>query len=212
MDKILQKKWSYSLTFCVLGSLLSLGMSAPTLAEPKQLGYRQVDNWGVDGQHGILRVRGALTDSPCRLSMRTADQTIDLGSVPVGSLPHIGSEGRGVTFQIELTDCLAVANARMDRQTGQMPWSTDEPAVSIRFMAMDTDSAGRYARLRGVSGLGLVIQDARGKPMTLGMYGTPQMLPAGQSILTYSVIPIKLENRVSPGAFYAVIGFQLSYD
>lgn len=212
MDKLQQQRGFSPLSICLLGSLLSFGISAPTAAAPKQVGYRQVDNWGVDGQHGILRVKGALTDSPCRLSMRTADQTIDLGTVAIGDLPHIGSEGRGVAFQIELTDCLAVANARMDRQTGQVPWSTDQPGVAIRFMSNDSDGSGRYIALRGIDGISLLIKNEQGIPLPVGKFGKPQLLPAGQSALTYRVTPVRVANRVSPGAFYAVMGFQLSYD
>nr|WP_314264849.1 fimbrial protein [uncultured Moellerella sp.] len=212
MDTLQQQRGFSPLSICLLGCLLSVGMSAPTAAAPKQLGYRQVDNWGVDGQHGILRVKGALTDSPCRLSMRTTDQTIDLGTVAIGDLPHIGSEGRGVTFQIELTDCLEVANGRMDKQTGQALWSPEQPGVAIRFMAPEMDGSGRYAQINGVSGLGLVLNDVQGNAMQLGQYSRPQLLPVGQSTLTYTVAPVKVANRVSPGAFYAVMGFQLSYD
>ncbi|HEM7146927.1 TPA: type 1 fimbrial protein [Providencia stuartii] len=212
MGKLLKRTGVYALSCCLLGSILSFGLSSSIFAAPKQLGERYVDNWGVDGQHGILRVRGTLTDSPCRLSMRTADQTIDLGSVAVGDLPHIGAKGQGVTFQLELTNCLAVENARMDRQTGQVPWSKDEPGVAIRFVSADTDESGRYALLKGTSGLGLVIQDAKGEIMPLSQYAPPILLPAGQSILTYRVFPVRLDQRVYPAAFSGVIGFQLSYD
>lgn len=212
MDNLPKRMGRYALSGCLLGGVLSLGLSSPTFAAVKQQGYRYVDNWGVDGQHGVLRVRGALTDSPCRLSMRTADQTIDLGTVAVGDLPSLGAEGQGVTFQVELTNCLAVENARMNRQTGQVPWSTDEPGVAIRFVAADTDSSGRYALLNGVSGLGVIIQGPKGETMPLSQYASPILLPAGQSTLTYRVLPVRLGDRVSPGEFSGVIGFQLSYD
>lgn len=181
-------------------------------ASPSPVDYRVVNNWNVDGQHGILRVRGSLTDSPCRLVMESQEQTIELGTVGVGELPAVGSEGRSVPFQLELTDCLAVANARMDRQTGQMPWSVDQPGVSVRFLTSDVDGTGRYVQLHGISGIGLVIKDSEGQPLTLGQYSSPRLLPVGQSVLNYTVTPVRVASVLSPGAFYAVMGVQLSYD
>lgn len=197
---------------CLVGALSCGTFSTVMYADPSAQVYRIVDNWEVDGQHGILRVQGSLTDSPCRLEMHSRDQTIELGSVGVGDLSVIGSEGRSVSFQLALTDCLAVANARMNRQTGQVPWSRDQPGVAIRFLAEDTDGTGRYVKAKGITGLGLVIKDAMEHPLALGQYSSPRLLPVGQSMLTYTVTPVRVASAMSPGSFYAVIGFQLSYD
>lgn len=207
-----QSKGSIKPMVCLLGSLLSLGVSVPSQAGQEIFGYRSPDRWGVDGQHGVLRVKGALTDSPCRLAMHSADQTVTLGTVARGDLSGVGVEGKSVKFTLSLTDCLAVENARMNRQTGQVPWSTNQPGVAVRFVAVDTDGTGRYVKANGVSGLGLVIKDDTGRALTLGQYSAPRLLPAGQSVLTYSVAPVRVPGLMSPGAFYAVIGFQLSYD
>lgn len=37
------------------------------------------DNWNVDGANGVLHVRGALTESACRLEMTSAYQDVWLG-------------------------------------------------------------------------------------------------------------------------------------
>lgn len=37
------------------------------------------DNWQVEGANGVLQVRGALTESACRLEMTSARQDIWLG-------------------------------------------------------------------------------------------------------------------------------------
>ncbi|MGG4609853.1 fimbrial protein [Providencia sp. Me31A] len=207
----LSREFLRSLSY-LLGSLLCVSVGFPAFAGLKDIGYRSVDNWQVDGQHGILHVKGALTDSPCRLVMSSADQTIMLGTVPVGDFPSIGTQGKATKFNIELTNCLAVENARMNRQTGQVPWSLDQPGFSMRFTAVDTDSSGRYVKLNGISGLGLMIKDNNGKTLKLGQYNDPSFLPAGQTILTYNVVPVRVPGPFSPGAFYAAIGFQLSYD
>lgn len=196
----------------VLGLLLYMGIITPTIAREQSLGYPAFDNWNIDGQHGVLRVRGALTDSPCRLAMHSADQTINLGVVTLNQFPEIGSEGLEATFQLALTDCLAVANTQMNKLTGLMPWSTDQPGVSVRFYSVDTSNNGRYIKLHGVSGLGLIIKDSTGHALNLGQYSQPRLLPVGQSMLTYTVAPVRTAVAINPGSFYAVINFQLSYD
>lgn len=193
-------------------ALLCTGMSGIANAKVEPLGYRSVDNWGVDGQHGILRVNGELTDSPCRLAMHSSDQTLNLGTVAAGDLLNLGSRGKAVPFQLELTDCLAVANARMNRETGQIPWSKDQPGVSVRFMAVEMDASQRYVALQGISGVGLEIKDDHGHPLPLGQYSTPRLLPVGQSALMYTVTPVRIAGPFLPGVFNAAIGFQLSYD
>ncbi|MGG4610153.1 fimbrial protein [Providencia sp. Me31A] len=196
-----------------ISSLLPLlSVAVVTHATPQAIGYRAMDSWAVDGQHGILRVKGMLTDSPCRLAMHSTDQTLDLGTVTRGDFPTLGAKGRAVSFQLELTDCLAVANARMDRQTGQIPWSKSQPAVSVQFMAVNRDASQRYVALQGISGVGLEIKDERGDILPLGQYSVPRLLAVGQSALIYTVTPVRITGPFLPGAFYAVIGFQLSYD
>lgn len=198
----------------LLGSCITIGLSVPATAAQKLLGSeaKAIDYNNVDGQHGILRVKGALTDSPCRLQMESTDQTINLGIVGLGDLPNIGAVGQGATLRIGLTGCLAVQNAQWDRQIGLLPWSVNQPGVNIRFTGADTDSSGQYLQLRGGTGLGVVIKDIHGNPLKLGRFTSPQLLPVGQTELTYTVAPIRLQHMVSPGEFYGVMGFQLSYD
>lgn len=211
MDKLPKRVGVYRVYTCLLSGLLSLGLSTPLWAAP-QTPRLNVDTGKIDGLHGVLRINGVFTDSPCRLSMQTADQTIDLGTIALGDFPRIGATGDGITFQIELMNCLAVENAQMNRQTGQIPWSKDEPGVAIRFVSTAMDNSGRYVLLNGVSGLGLEIHNAKGDVLPLDQSAPPTLLPAGQSTLTYRLVPVRLAKRVSPGEFSGVIGFQLSYD
>lgn len=206
MDNLLKLRWVYFLSVCVISCVMSLDANALVL------NYQQLGNQIIDRQHGILRIHGALTDSPCRLSMHTTDQTIDLGTIPISNLPNVGIEGEGVFFQVELTDCLAVKNHRTDRQAGRVLFSRDEPGVAIRFTSIDVDGTGQYALLNGVSGVGIMIKDMKGRSIPLNERSYRQLLPSGQSTLTYQIIPIRLRDIVSPGIFHAVMGFQMSYD
>lgn len=40
-----------------------------------------VDNWDVEGASGVLEIRGALTESACRLEMDSARQEVWLGEI-----------------------------------------------------------------------------------------------------------------------------------
>ncbi|MEX6226455.1 fimbrial protein [Providencia hangzhouensis] len=60
-----------------------------------------------------------------------------------------------------------------------------------------------------IEGLGLVLKDKQGNTITLG---NNKLVPQGQSILTYSVIPVRTSMNMTPGKFSSVISFQLNYD
>ncbi|WP_447885404.1 fimbrial protein, partial [Serratia fonticola] len=78
----------------------------------------------IDGEHGVLRVSGALTESACRLEMSSADQSVELGDVGTGRLQHVGDRGTAVAVQLRLQDCLRSAANNRDQQ-GNLTWSTN---------------------------------------------------------------------------------------
>ncbi|MFH7407602.1 fimbrial protein, partial [Pseudomonas syringae group genomosp. 7] len=51
------------------------------------------DNWQVDGAHGVLHVRGELTESACRLEMASAYQAVSLGNTATAQLAQAGDRG-----------------------------------------------------------------------------------------------------------------------
>ncbi|MCW2255615.1 type 1 fimbria pilin [Providencia alcalifaciens] len=96
-------------------------------------------------------------------------------------------------------------------QTGQTAWSSSQPAVKIRFLATTVPFMPDFARVNGVQGLGLALTTQNGDLLQLGMGSQPQLLPSGQSKLTYYVTPVRT-GQLEPGAYSALISFEMLYE
>lgn len=203
-----QKKREFRLG--LLAAVLSGLVSVPSLADNNNNIYRPVDNWNVDGQHGVVYVKGSLTESPCRLAMTSSDQTVAMGNLDTGTLQRNG-KGTPVAFQIELEDCLETATRLENVQSGLTAWSSTQPAVKIRFLAPTVMNNVDFVRVRGAQGLGLAVTTAGGTLLPMGQVSEPQLLPSGQSQLTYYVTPVRTGPLV-PGAYSALIAFEMLYE
>ncbi|AIN64402.1 fimbrial protein [Providencia stuartii] len=194
----------------LLAAVLSGIVSAPSLADNNDNLYRPVDNWNVDGQHGVVYVKGSLTESPCRLAMTSSYQTVEMGNLDTGTLQHNG-KGTPIVFQIELEDCLETATRLENVQSGMTAWSSTQPAVKIRFVAPTVPMYSDFVRVNGAQGLGLAVTTAGGALLPMGQASEPQLLPSGQSRLTYYVTPVRTGALV-PGPYSALIAFEMLYE
>ncbi|MEQ4626730.1 fimbrial protein [Providencia manganoxydans] len=203
-----QRKLEFRLD--LLAVVLSATVSVPSLADNNGNIYRPVDNWNVDGQHGVVYVKGSLTESPCRLAMTSSYQMVEMGNIDTGTLQHDG-KGSPIPFQIELEDCLETATRLENVQSGMTAWSSTQPAVKIRFVAPTVPFYTDFARVMGAQGLGLAVTTPSGALLPMGKNSEPQLLPSGQSKLTYYVTPVKTGQLV-PGAYSALIAFEMLYE
>lgn len=194
----------------LLAVVLSGTISVPSMANNNSNIYRPVDTWNVDGQYGVVYVKGSLTESPCRLAMTSSYQTVDMGNLDTGTLQHNG-KGTPIPFQIELEDCLETATRLENFQTGMMAWSSTQPAVKVRFVAPTVPLNRNFVRVTGVQGLGLAVSTSGGMLLPIGQESEPQLLPSGQRQLTYYVTPMRTGNLVS-GAYSALITFEMFYE
>lgn len=174
--------------------------------------YRPVDNWNVDGQHGVLYVSGSLTESPCRLAMTSGYQSVLLGNAQTADFNDEGSQGRPIPFQIELLDCLQTPTSLDNVRTGQTVWSSTQPAVKVRFLAPTVPFMPNYARVNGAKGIGLKLSDSQGISLPLGEDSNPVLLASGQDKLTYYVTPVRTTGPLEPGAYSALIAFEMIYE
>ncbi|MDV5227251.1 fimbrial protein [Providencia rettgeri] len=172
--------------------------------------YRPVDNWTVDGQHGVVYVTGSLTESPCRLAMDSRYQSIEMGNIDTAQLQYEG-KGTPVPLHIELEDCVETGTQLSNVQSGMTAWSSTQPAVKIRFLAPTVPFYSEFARVQGAQGVGLALTTPNGAVLPLGQDSEPQLLPSGQSTLTYYVTPVRTGQLV-PGAYSALIAFEMLYD
>ncbi|MBH3093044.1 fimbrial protein [Serratia ureilytica] len=171
-----------------------------------------VDNWDVDGANGVLEIRGALTESACRLEMDSARQDVWLGDVATGRLTQLGDRSTPVIVQLRLRDCLRSPAANRDERSGAVSWAADQPAVRVSFSApADTDNP-QLVKLRGVSGLGLRLLDVAGEDVRLGSRGKPLWLTPGSSVLSYSLMAERTAAALSAGSYWALVDFKMSYD
>lgn len=195
----------------LLGALL-LSCTSALAADNNSRLYRPVDNWQVDGANGVLYVSGSLTESPCRLAMTSAYQSVELGNTETAQLPKVGSRGQPIPFQLELLDCLEVDTMLENVQTGQMAWSSTQPAVKVRFLAPIVPLMPQFASVVGVQGLGLEISSSSGATLPLNQESNPILLTSGQEVLTYYVTPVRTAERLQPGAYSALIAFEMLYE
>ncbi|MDW7590090.1 fimbrial protein, partial [Providencia sp. 2023EL-00965] len=150
--------------------------------------------------------------SPCRLAMTSAYQAVELGNTETAELKAVGDKGRATAFHLELQDCIEVNSALENVQTGQTAWSSTQPAVKIRFIAPTVPFIPNYIKVNGVQGLGLVLNDTAGHTLPISLDSNPVLLPSGQSTLTYTVTPVRIAQLMQPGAYSALISFEMLYE
>ncbi|MGI1755408.1 fimbrial protein [Serratia marcescens] len=202
-------EWLYALVITLAALMVPLCLTVMLwLLPPAQA----ADNWQLEGAHGVLHVQGELTESACRLEMASAYQTVSLGNTTTAELTLAGDRGVPVNAQLQLRDCLRTPSNNRDTRSGNRVWSTQQPAVSVSFIAPADADNPELVRVQGASGLALRITDTQGRDIRLGGRGAPLALAVGQSALNYSITPERTRAPLQPGAYAAVVGFQLSYD
>ncbi|MBM7016681.1 type 1 fimbrial protein [Enterobacter cloacae] len=175
-------------------------------------GAEAVSLKGVDGEQGMLTVTGELVDSPCRLSMDSRDQTVDLGTLASADLRYPGARSQPVTVAVRLEGCLPAAGSLYDERTGAVTLSNSQPVVEVAFTAPADLSDPSLMKLTGVEGIALRMTDDHNRDIRLGSRGIPQQLSPGDNTLRWSIIAERVPGPLRPGAFRAVTDFRLSYE
>ncbi len=164
----------------------------------------------VDGESGVLHVRGSLTESPCALEMSSAWQSVSLGNT--GSAQLEKDQTQSVSVQLHLRDCQALTSRNRDDISDNLVWGIGQPAISVRFTApVDKDNPQLFA-VSGASGFGLRLKDVHGRDVRPDSKGSPLLLNHGQDTLIYSLTPERTRAPLIAGAWYAIINFDLEYD
>ncbi|TXE64974.1 type 1 fimbrial protein [Serratia nevei] len=166
----------------------------------------------IDGNYGVLHVHGALTESACRLDMTSAYQAVSLGDTGTGRLQNVGDQGTPVAVHLKLKDCLRLSSSSLDNNSGNMRWSSSQPAITMSFLAPQDTHDPRLIRANGVSGMGILLSDSHMRPVRLGSRDIPVLVTPGQDILTYYVSPVRTQAPLQPGSYWANVDFRLSYD
>ncbi|CAI1165036.1 PAP fimbrial minor pilin protein precursor [Serratia entomophila] len=204
-------EWRYYGTLGGLALMAPLTLGAMLWLLPAAQG-QVADNWYTDGANGVLQVRGALTESACRLEMESAWQDISLGETGTGRLQNVGDRGTPVAFELLLRDCLRSPAGSRDSRSGTLVWADNQPAVTVTFRAVQDADNPQLVKAQGVSGLGLRLTDPNGRDVRLGSRGEPLLLTPGQNALSYTVVPERTPAPLVAGAYRAAVDFQLNYD
>ncbi|ASM15415.1 type 1 fimbrial protein [Serratia marcescens] len=202
-------EWLYALVIMTAVMMVPVCLCVMLWLMPSALA---ADNGQVEGAHGVLHVRGELTESACRLEMASAYQAVQLGNTATAQLAKVGDRGVPVNVQLHLRDCLRGPTANRDQHTGNLLWSAHQPAVSVSFIAPADADNPELVKVHGASGLALRMTDERGRDIRLGSRGAPLVLALGQNALNYRITPERTRAPLLPGAYAAVVDFQLSYD
>lgn len=166
----------------------------------------------VDGNYGLLHVRGALTESACRLAMDSAWQEVDMGTTASGELRRLGDQGQPVRVDIRLEDCLPSPTSVRDAWSGDLLWSRDQPSVTVSFVAPGEVFNPGLIKVTGTSGLALRLTDRLHRSVRLNSWGQPLLLEPGSNTLSYYIAPERTAAPLVAGAWQALIHFRLNYD
>lgn len=210
-DKLGRLDWHYYLTLAALGLMIPASTATALWLLPKAQA-QAVEGWYDDSASGVLLVRGALTESACRLQMESARQDIWLGEVGTGRLQSVGDQGDPVRVTLRLQDCLRGPAGGQDNRNGAWSWAPQQPAVTVSFNAPADIDNPQLVQVAGASGLALRLRDEGGQDVRLGSRGKPLLLTPGQNSLNYTVRAERTAALLAPGAWRTTVDFRLSYD
>ncbi|HGM7717172.1 TPA: fimbrial protein [Serratia marcescens] len=173
---------------------------------------KAMDNWQVDGVNGVLYVRGALTESACRLEMDSARQDIWLGEISTGQLERPGERAIPAVVKLRLRDCLRTSARNRDKRSGMLSWSQAQPSVRVSFRAVADADNPQLVKVLGVKGVGLRMLDVHDEDVRLGSRGKPLWLSPGDNVLNYRIAAERTVAPLQAGSYQSTIDFHLSYD
>ena len=166
----------------------------------------------VDGMSGVLDVIGELHNTPCAVDKPSAYQEVNLGTVSRSQLLRPGDQGTPVAFQLRFVDCQRASGSIQSELTGNLVWSAYQPVVSVAFVAPADADDPRLVKVRGVTGMGLLLTDALGRNAALGSRGEPLFMQHGNDTQTWHVQPVRTSAALGNGAFRAAVDFRLVYE
>lgn len=151
-----------------------------------------------DQGHGTITFSGSITDSPCSITAKTANQTVDLGQVSNAAL-NSGQTSSPVNFYIQLEQCDA---------------SKLTSGAAVGFTgATDAKNKNMLGITGSATGAGIVITDGSNTPVKLdGTLSNAQHIGDGSNKLSFSAYVQANGASVTPGDFSSTADFTLSYN
>ncbi|QJU42287.1 fimbrial protein [Serratia marcescens] len=145
---------------------------------------------------GVVKFHGAVVESPCFLSLESAEQTVELGDIAKSQLDQADGRSPAKPFQIKLEKCDV----------------TDTPTFTISFNGAAGDK-NELSVAESDRGVAVVINDKDGKNVSFdGTTSGDITMVADQNIIDFTAYVKKSSGgTVTAGDFTAETNFQIDY-
>ncbi|QUG77791.1 fimbrial protein [Erwinia sp. E602] len=173
-------------TFCIAPLMLAVWSLCPLAMATQQ-------------EEGTVNMQGTIINSACTIAMKDLQQSISLGTLPVSSLVSLG-RGTPQRFTIHLIHCM------LDH--------TDARQRQLKGFQTTFEGSGRGSlfTLQGTaSGVALQIGDDAGNIATTGKALPVQTVSPDQMQLRYFLTPVRNQQPLIAGDYFATIRFRLDY-
>lgn len=156
--------------------------------------------WPLTLQAGAVRVQGSIIETACAIDVGSRDQTIDMGSLPLGQIVR---DGQGILrpFTIRLVNCT------LERQNPVTPnWQY------FRVTFNGAHEQGLFRVSGQAEGVGLEIRREDGEVVIPGQAMSPQTLTPGMRDLAYRLRLVANHRALTAGQYYSQLRFKLDYE
>lgn len=160
---------------------------------------------------GTLYVHGDLLENTCRMTMDSAWQDVDLGSISRADVNLVGKATKPVTVKIYLRDCPELPNWSTNITPMTTTASMLQPPYRARFIAVTDDNNPELIKVTGASGIGLRLRDSHGETVKLSRMSDSQLLTPGQDEVDFTLQPERTGAMFVAGPYNAVINFSMIY-
>lgn len=198
-----RRRFSFPLTTLVLWALAVGVLAAGT----------DGDSWNVEGMNGGLLVRAALYNSPCHLSMDSAEQETVMEAVPEYRLGKLGQRSQPVTVHLTLEDCFLEGTVRSPEHGNNLVMVPSQPVVFMRVTGEGEPANPHLYRVHGeAKGVALHLEDSMHRALIPGERSWPQILAPGRNDLQLIAQLSRTAEPLVPGRYRAVINIGLEYE
>ncbi|MCT8249671.1 type 1 fimbrial protein [Proteus vulgaris] len=149
--------------------------------------------------HGRVDMRGTIVETPCLIDTGSADQSIDLGIIPISYMSQYGASPEKA-FSIKLIDCQLVSTTKENFQ-----WESFD-------VTFDGANNGNYYTVNGdAKGVVLQIKDTSEQLAIPGKSMDKIQISPGDMFLNYKLRLIADGSDIRAGDFHTIIIYRISY-
>lgn len=153
-------------------------------------------------EHGFVRMQGSIVDTACSIKLGDADQSIDLGLLPLEDLITNG-RGPSVPFSIQLVNCVLNSDAAQN----DFRWKD----LRITFRG-EPNGSHNFALEGEARGEALMITDSKGHVVEPGKPMSAVPVEPGSMTLHYRMWLVENHHGFRPGKFHTAVRYFMEYD